>query len=160
MKWLLFIFFVVLSNALVGQTDLIQKKGSKYLYKEKIYRCQDLGVVLRNNPEAYQVYLSSRKTTSIANTMLYGGIASSLTGLVIGSNAEKFSRNATATLLFLGGGVIAAIFSLIPRGIANSKLLKSIKIFNFQEIEQNGYQLQSNGQLHQVDHGIGFVFNF
>ena len=158
MKYLWILFALLISFSAVGQADLLTKKGFKYYYKDKKYKCKELGIVYKESQNALDLYNSGRGNVKAANILGYTGL-----GFIVLGTGGLFTDSFEGVIL--GGlsiltGLVVELIALVPRGIGNGKLKKARKTFNFEMIERKGYNSDTSLSLGITRNGFGFVYQF
>ncbi len=154
-----------ISYSLVGQADLLEKKGRKYTYKGVVYKCKELSTIYKDNQEAMDLYISGRSHKKAANLTAYIGLG--FIGLGLGSGLAGSIAGGDIGLVGLilgvlsaGVGIVLEIVAITPRIVGNRKLKKARKTFNFEMIERHGYKSDTSLLFGVTKNGIGLVMQF
>jgi hypothetical protein len=158
MKYLYILISVLISFSASGQADLLEKFSNRYIYKDRLYKCDELGEIYETHQESLDLYLSGRKNKNTARTVSILGLP-----FIAGGILGVASNNVGARILgalFIIGGVGIELISFIPRGIGNRKLRMARSKFNFEMIRRHGYKEDVSLTFSQTPNGVGFVLNF
>lgn len=159
MRFFWIVLALLFSSISSAQADLVSKEGTKYFYKNKEYKCEDLQPIYADSPEALEYYLSGRKSYSSARIMGYTGLTVILLSgaLMLGNgNLEGFIIGG----LGIAGGLIIEIIALVPLGRGSIKMKKAMNTFNYEMIEKHGYGKEVSLSIGYTGNGVGLVYSF
>ena len=150
------LFFTFFSLSAYGQADLLSKNQGKYFYKERVYKCVELGVVYKEHKESLDIYKSSIKMTNVANLSAFIGLPLFLGGIGWASSDENRGLGAVA----MGSAVLLELLAIIPRVVGAYRLTKARRTFNYEMIRRHGYKEGVSISINQTPSGVGFVLSF
>jgi len=162
-KLLFSLFFLFISNSILGQTysDRIVDSGRKYFYKDKFYKKSELYNVLINDDAAYDKYLEYERIKAVSDLSGYTTLV--LVGggfLFLTISDGDFSDHYVIGVGALVGTMILGPVALFTLGISNKQLKESVTIFNENLQQPATGVLSPQLNLGISQNGIGFVLKF
>jgi len=91
MKFLALFLLVLFSFSATSQADLLEKKGRKYLYKGKQYKCKELSSIYSQSKDAYKLYKSGKRKKKVARIFAYTGLGLLVSGGILGILTDDFN---------------------------------------------------------------------
>ena len=159
MKPLVIFIGLLISISSFGQTKHLEKKGNRYIFEGKEYKCKELGQVYSAYEVSLDLYDSGRSKKRVARNMSYIGIG--IIGVGIGGGLIVGDiAGAVVAGLSIAGGVVLELIALAPRGIGNGKLRKARKEFNYEMIRRHGYKEDTSLIFGVTGNGMGLVYQF
>lgn len=159
MKPYLIILGLLVTVASFGQTKQLEKKGKRYLFEGKEYKCKELGDVYSSYQTSLDLYNAGRRKKRVARNMSYIGLG--LIGGGIGAGlAVGDVEGAVVAALAIAGGIVIEIVAFVPRGLGNGKLQKARREFNYEMIRRHGYNEVGSVSLGLTNNGLGLVYSF
>ena len=159
MKPYLIILGLFITMVSFGQDNHLEKKGKRYIFNGKEYKCKELGEVYSTYQPSLELYLSGRKMKRRARNMSYVGLGLIGGGIGVGL-AVGDVEGAVVAGLSIAGGILIEIIALAPRGIGNAKLKKARKEFNYEMIRRHGYDSDVSLSFGLTTNGVGLVYSF
>lgn len=141
-----------------GQVDLISKNGSDYIYRNDVYKSNELAELYMQSQNALDLYKSGRKYRTVGRTIGYAGLALIVTGLVgLATDQKDF-------MLFDGGaigiGLLLELIAIAPIIKGSYNLNKALKTFNYEMIERHGYQSDTSLSINVTGNRVGLIMTF
>jgi len=158
-KVLLSLLALMVSFSLLGQADILTKKGKKYYYKGEDYKCKELGPIYEQVPEAIQKYESGLSHKKTARILTFAGLGLIGAGIAIPFFSHSFGPLVIGGLSIMGG-ITVQIVAIFPRIRGGNQIRKAKDIFNFEMIKRHGYDNRSSLSLNSTSNGIGLVLTF
>ncbi|MDF1694501.1 MAG: hypothetical protein P1U56_01630 [Saprospiraceae bacterium] len=158
MKCFLSVLLVFMTVSLFSQVDLISKKGGKFLYKDQLFTCNEMGPIYEQSVEAFKLYTSGKKNKMVAKFFAYTGLLF-VGGGLLGTNYGDLSDRYTGAAL-LAIGALLELVSIVPALIGSQKLKKARNVFNLELIEEHGYGIGASLSIGISRHGMGVVLLF
>ncbi len=154
---------------LLNQSDLIIRKGGKYIYEEKGFNFDELGHIIESDTEAFDIYTKAvRKQRSSRNTLYAFFITAGLSAGAILLH-DYGTNGSDPNYFFLATGAILGTVSLVlilPLYLIQIPLTwgfkrKSITTFNQNRILDKGFNKETgNISLRLANKGIGIIYSF
>jgi len=158
MKYLICLIVLLISFSAAGQADLLEKRGSKYFYKDEVYKGSELVSIYIDHQESLDLYLAGRSNIRAANSTALIGVPFLVLGIVGLTSGSLLS--AGLGYISVLGGVVLELTALIPRARGSQKLKKARKDFNYEMIRRHGYEEDTSLSLQINQGGMALVFTF
>jgi len=158
MKPICIILFTLFSFVAFGQSDLIEKVGSNYMYRGEVYKCKEMGPIYQKSERSLKLYNAGRTYKTISSIIGYTGLGLILTGTLgvsgLKSDFVLFRTSTLATGLFL------ELIAIAPSLIGSKKLKKAFQTYNFEVLEREGYKPDTSLAFGVTKNRLGFVLQF
>lgn len=150
--------FFLSTNSLIAQKEFLVKDGRNYFFEEKEYTLKELKQLYKPFPYILKLYHKGRSKRTTGRIIAIAGVPF-LLGTAIYVNRGGGTRNLVfGSYTFAVGGLIEGIgLFLFIRG--SQHLIKARSLFNYEMIEQNGYEGASLN-LGVSENRLALVYNF
>jgi len=162
-----FALALLFSVSAQGQADLLTKKGSKFYYQDKKYKCKELDPIYEQHCISFDLYNSGLRLKRCGRINGYVGLglfALGLGGVVLGAEniVTRGSLNYLGVIggLSIGASFILEVVAIIQKIRGGHKLKKARRLFNIEMIERHGYKEEVSISFGQTTHGLGIAVDF
>jgi len=159
MKFLSILIALFITSSAMGQADLLMKKKSIYYFKNKEYKCEELGVVYKDHPKSLELYYSGKSVANISGTIGYIGLGFLVAGFGVTFTSDGYGSAAVGGLSIIVG-LLFEVVALVPLSIGKNKLKKARRLFNFDMMEKHGYESNPSLSFGATGNGLGLVYQF